>query len=53
MSTVGSTMPPWASDWIPSPLYRMTMEEYEAMVASGAFKGAIGSTSSTACWWPE
>jgi Uma2 family endonuclease len=39
MSTVGSTMPLGGSDWIPSPLYRMTMEEYEAMVASGAFKG--------------
>jgi Uma2 family endonuclease len=25
--------------WIPSPLYRMTVEEYEAMVASGAFRG--------------
>jgi hypothetical protein len=24
--------------WIPSPLYRMTVEQYEAMVASGAFK---------------
>jgi Uma2 family endonuclease len=23
--------------WIPSPLYRMTVEQYEAMVASGAF----------------
>jgi Uma2 family endonuclease len=38
MSTIAST-PPGASAWIPSPLYRMTVEEYEAMVASGAFKG--------------
>jgi Uma2 family endonuclease len=42
MSTVASTMPtalPAEPAWIPSPLYRMTVEEYEAMVASGAFKG--------------
>ena len=38
MSTITKT-PPGASAWIPSPLYRMTLEEYEAMVASGAFKG--------------
>ncbi len=38
MSTLTST-PPGASGWVPSPLYRMTLEEYEAMVASGAFKG--------------
>ena len=25
------------SDWIPSPLFRMTLERYEQMVASGAF----------------
>jgi Uma2 family endonuclease len=42
MSTVASTMPtalPTEPAWIPSSLYRMTVEEYEAMVASGAFKG--------------
>ena len=41
MSTITSTMPPAPAmpAWIPSPLYRMTVEEYEAMVASGAFKG--------------
>jgi Uma2 family endonuclease len=41
MSTIASTMPPASGSpaWIPSPLYRMTVEEYEAMVASGAFKG--------------
>jgi Uma2 family endonuclease len=25
------------SEWVPSPLYRMTLEKYEAMVESGAF----------------
>jgi Uma2 family endonuclease len=42
MSAIATTMPtapPAAPAWIPSPLYRMTVEEYEAMVASGAFKG--------------
>jgi hypothetical protein len=38
MATIAST-PPGTTAWIPSPLYRMTLEEYEAMVASGAFKG--------------
>jgi Uma2 family endonuclease len=38
MSTIASTMPSGSSAWIPSPLYRMTLEEYEAMVASGAFR---------------
>jgi hypothetical protein len=28
---------PNLSDWIPSPLFRMTLERYEQMVASGAF----------------
>ncbi len=40
MSTISlpQTMTPRAdSGWIPSPLYRMTVEQYEAMVASGAF----------------
>jgi Putative restriction endonuclease len=31
------TIPPAPPRWIPSPLYRMTVEQYEAMVASGAF----------------
>jgi Uma2 family endonuclease len=41
MSTITSRMPTVAAmpAWIPSPLYRMTVEEYEALVASGAFKG--------------
>ena len=39
MSTVATPMssPPGAPGWIPSPLYRMSVEEYEAMVASGFF----------------
>ena len=28
---------PNLSDWIPSPLFRMTLERYEEMVESGAF----------------
>ncbi len=41
MSTTTLTMPPAAAmpAWIPSRLYRMTVEEYEALVASGAFRG--------------
>jgi Uma2 family endonuclease len=42
MSAIASTMPralPGAPAWVPSPLYRMTLDEYEAMVASGVFKG--------------
>jgi Uma2 family endonuclease len=32
------TIPPADQGWVPSPLYRMTVEQYEAMVESGAFK---------------
>jgi Uma2 family endonuclease len=32
------TMPLATSGWIPSPLYRMSQEQYEALVASGTFK---------------
>jgi Uma2 family endonuclease len=32
------TIPAPEPAWIPSPLYRMTVDEYEAMVASGALK---------------
>ena len=40
MSTMTSTMPPAPETpaWIPSPLYRMSVEEYEALVASGGFR---------------
>jgi Uma2 family endonuclease len=40
MSTITSTHSvesPDLSDWIPSPLFRMTLERYEQMVESGAF----------------
>jgi Uma2 family endonuclease len=33
------TIPAPDTGWIPSPLYRMTVDEYEAMVESGAFQG--------------
>jgi Uma2 family endonuclease len=33
-----TTMPLATSGWIPSPLYRMSVEQYEALVASGTFK---------------
>ncbi len=41
MSAITTSKPqtPALTGWIPSPLYRMTVEEYEALVASGAFKG--------------
>jgi Uma2 family endonuclease len=32
------TIPAPESGWIPSPLYRMTVDEYEALVASGGLK---------------
>jgi Uma2 family endonuclease len=32
-----ATIRPAHAGWIPSPLYRMTVEQYEAMVASGVF----------------
>jgi Uma2 family endonuclease len=41
MSTIVPLPPtnqPADTGWIPSPLYRMTIEQYEAMVESGAFK---------------
>jgi Uma2 family endonuclease len=40
MSTATATPPtirPAPSGWVPSPLYRLTVEQYEAMVASGVF----------------
>jgi Uma2 family endonuclease len=41
MSAVAPSQPPIPAPdpgWIPSPLYRMTVEEYEAMVESGALE---------------
>ena len=38
MSTLTQTTEsPAIAEWVPSPLYRMTLEQYEAMVESGAF----------------
>src|SRR4051812_6234217 len=40
MSSIAPTQPmasPVDPAWVPSSLYRMTLEQYEAMVASGAF----------------
>jgi hypothetical protein len=36
MSTI-TPMPAADPQWVPSPLYRMTVEQYEALVDSGAF----------------
>ena len=57
MSAVAPSQPPIPAPdpgWIPSPLYRMTVEEYEAMVESGGLASrATGSISSTGTWWPR
>jgi hypothetical protein len=37
MSMLSTTMAPAASKWVPSPLYQLSLEQYEAMVASGVF----------------
>ncbi len=37
MSTVSSTVAPPAPEWVPAPLYRLSLEKYEAMVDSGVF----------------
>jgi Uma2 family endonuclease len=40
MSTITPMQPmatPTDFEWVPSPLYRLTLEQYEAMVASGVF----------------
>ena len=34
------TFPPGGPGWIPVPLCRITVEQYEAMVESGAFKAS-------------
>ena len=39
LTATPTTSPPADPGWIPSPLYRMTIEQYEAMVASGVFTG--------------
>jgi Uma2 family endonuclease len=37
MSTLSATGAPSAPEWVPSPLYRLSLEQYEAMVESGVF----------------
>lgn len=40
MATVAPMQPPVSPmdpTWVPTPLYRMSLEQYEAMIASGAF----------------
>jgi Uma2 family endonuclease len=37
MATLSSTVEPVAPERVPSPLYRLSLEQYEAMVGSGVF----------------
>jgi Uma2 family endonuclease len=37
MSKLSSSAAAVAPEWVPAPLYRMSLEKYEAMVACGAF----------------
>jgi Uma2 family endonuclease len=37
MITTQPTEPPSITEWVPSPLYRMSLDRYEAMVDSGLF----------------
>jgi Uma2 family endonuclease len=37
MSTLSSSAPAAAFEWVPAPLYRISVEKYEAIVASGVF----------------
>src|SRR5262249_21690649 len=39
MSTITPTPTPVDPGWIPSPLHRLTLDQYEAMVDSGVFSG--------------
>ena len=44
MSTIAPTQPTIRqadSSWIPSSLYRLTLDQYEAMVDSGVFSGRV------------
>ena len=56
MSTIAPSEPMTSladPGWIPWPLYRLTLDQYEAMVASGVFSGASGFISSTGSLWPR
>ena len=37
MSTPSTTVTPATSEWVPSPLHRLSLEQYEAIVESGVF----------------
>jgi Uma2 family endonuclease len=37
MTTTQSTDPPSITEWLPSPLYQMTVDQYESLVESGPF----------------
>jgi Uma2 family endonuclease len=37
LSAPSSTMTPVGLEWVPAPLYRLSLEQYEAMVQSGVF----------------
>src|ERR1700688_1848596 len=37
MSMLSPTVASVAPEWVPSPLYRLSLEQYEAMVESGVF----------------
>jgi hypothetical protein len=48
MSTIAPSEPMTSladPGWIPGPLYRLTLDQYEAMVASGVFSGRARTVS--------
>ena len=56
MSTIAPMEPmtaPADPAWIPSPLYRVTLEQYEAMVDSGIFTENDRLHLINGYWWPR
>ena len=55
MSTITPTQPiaTPAADWIPSPLARLTVKQFEAMVASGVFTKRDKFHLVNGMWWPR
>ena len=53
MSTIAPTQPITspAADWIPVPLARLTVDQYEALIDSDVFTKRDSFISSTECWW--
>lgn len=43
VTTAEPVLPPPEPGWVPPRIYRMTVDEYEAMVASGGSSPAAGS----------